>query len=50
MGPLYTLGLAYRGAGQLAEFERIGEQINRMRGGQSTTPGPDVDEGIPQDE
>ena len=32
IGPLYTLSLAYRGVGQTAESDRIGERINRLRG------------------
>jgi tetratricopeptide (TPR) repeat protein len=33
IGPLYTLSLAYRGLGQTAESDRLGEHVARLRGG-----------------
>ena len=50
IGPLYTLSLAFRGVGQMAEADRLGEQINRLRGNATTSPEGNLEEGIPRDE
>ena len=43
IGPLYSLSLAYRGVGQMAESDRLAEQVKRLNGRTGTTPPENVE-------